>query len=115
MGLGRLFSKGITGGALGLAQGHLLDAYKKKKMTGRSFKECLNESVKETFTEDMPGTSHLYRMGHSDGRKKGTAEQAERDARKFQAMDRQHEQERERWRQIDREKDELIDDLGKQL
>ena len=30
MGLGRLFSKGITGGALGLAQGHLLDAYKKK-------------------------------------------------------------------------------------
>ena len=34
MGLGRLFSKGITGGAFGTVQGHLLDAYMKKQKTG---------------------------------------------------------------------------------
>ena len=79
MGFKRLIKKGLLGGAGGMIEGHIFDAIQKKKETGKSFRECLNESVKETFTEDMPGTSHVYQMGKNDGRKQGTEEQAKRD------------------------------------
>ena len=73
MGFKRLIKKGLLGGAGSMIEGHIFDAIQKKKETGKSFRECLSESVKETFTEDLPGTSHVYQMGKTDGRKQGTA------------------------------------------
>ena len=114
MGLKRLlFKKGLIGG--GLVQGHIFDAIEKKKKTGKPFIDCLEESVKETFTEDLPGTSHVYQMGKTDGRKQGTVEQTKRDELKMQQMRKDHEHDRERWQEIDRQKDELINDIEKNL
>ena len=44
MGTKRLFKKFIGGGII---QGHIYDALQKKKETGKSFKDCLKQSVKE--------------------------------------------------------------------
>ena len=91
--------------------GHIADAMEKQKQTGKSFKDCLFESVRETITEDMPGTSHIYKMGRKDGRVQGTTEQAKRDEKKIRDIHRKHEQDRERWRKTDMEREKLIDDI----
>lgn len=114
MGIRRLIRKGVMGGG-NLLTGHILDAIERKKETGKSFRECLGESVKETITEDMPGTSHVYQMGKTDGRKQGSVEQAKIDEEKMDRMEAKHERDREQWKEIDKEKDELIDELGKKL
>ena len=54
-------------------------------------------------------------MGKKDGRKQGTAEQAKRDEIKIQKMREDHERDRQKWEQIDKEKDELIDEMGKNM
>ena len=102
MGFKRLIKKGLLGGRM--IEGHIFDAIQKKKETGKSFRECLSESVKETFTEDLPGTSHVYQMGKTDGRKQGTAEQAKRDETKMKQMREDHERDRQEWKKIDKEK-----------
>ena len=114
MGFKRLIKKGLLGGAGGMIEGHIFDAIQKKKETGKSFRECLNESVKQTFTEDMPGTSHIYQMGKTDGRKQGTVEQAKRDEKKIKKMQEDHELDRQEWKRIDKEKDELLDEMEKE-
>lgn len=111
----RLIKKGLLGGPVDMIKGHIFDAIQKKKETGKSFSECLSESVKETFTEDMPGTSHIYQMGKTDGRKQGTIEQAKRDENKMQKMQEDHERDRQEWERIDKEKDELLDEMEKNL
>ena len=93
----------------------IIDALEKKKQTGKSFRDCLEESVKETFTEDLPGTSHVYQMGKTDGRKQGTVEQAKRDEKKIKKMREDHERDRREWERIDKEKDELLDEMEKNL
>lgn len=108
MGFKRLIKKVLFGRVI---EGHIFDAIQKKKETGKSFRECLSESVKETFTEDMPGTSHVYQMG----RKQGTIEQAKRDEKKMQNMQEDHERDRQEWERIDKEKDELLDEMEKNL
>ena len=114
MGFKRLIKKELLGGG-NMITGHIIDAIQKKKDTGKSFRECLSESVKETFTEDMPGTSHVYQMGKTDGRKQGTIEQAKRDEKKMQKMQEDHERDRQEWERIDKEKDELLDEMEKNL
>ena len=111
MGFKRLIKKGLLGGG-GMIEGHIFDAIQKKIETGKSFRECLKESVKETVTEDMPVTSHIYQMGKTDGRKQGTIEQAKRDEKKMQE---DHERDRQGWERIDKEKDELLDEKEKNL
>ena len=111
MGFKRLLKKGLLGGAGSMIEGHIFDAIQKKKETGKSFRECLSESVKETFTEDLPGTSHVYQMGKTDGRKQGTAEQAKRDETKIRQMCEDHERDRQEWKKIDKEKDELLEEM----
>lgn len=115
MGFKRLIRKGLFGGVQGMIEGHIFDAIRKKKETGKSFRECLIESVKETFTEDMPGTSHVYQMGKTDGRKQGTVEQARRDEKIIQKLREDHEHDRQEWERIDKEKDELLDEMEKNL
>lgn len=112
MGLKRLLTKNFLGGG-SLITGHIVDALLKKQETGKNFRACLEESVHETFTEDMPGTSHIYKKGHTDGKKEGTIEQAERDEIKMTEMHRQHEQDRKEWTEINKQKDDLIDELEK--
>ena len=107
MSIKRLFKKNFFGG--GMIQGHIMDAIQKKKETGKSFRECLEESVKETFTEDLPGTSHIYNMGRKVGRVQGTIEQAERDEVKMKQMKEYHDKDRKHWQEINRKKDELLD------
>ena len=107
MGIKRLLKKGFIGG--GLIQGHIIDALQKKKETGKSFRDCLEQSVKETFTEDLPVTNHIYDMGRKDGRVQGTVEQAERDERKMKQMHDEYEKDRRYWQEIDHKKDELLD------
>ncbi len=112
MGFKRFLKKG---GLLGLGvPGHLIDAYKKQKETGKSYTDCLEDSVKETVCEDLPITSHLYSVGKKDGRKQGTAEQAKRDEKKIEVINKQHEEDRENWEKQDQQKDKLIDDLSEQ-
>lgn len=113
MGFKRLVKKNLLGG--GIIQGHIFDAIQKKRETGKSFRDCLEQSVKETFTEDMPGTSHLYNLGRKDGRVQGTVEQAARDKKKMQKQHEQHEKDRKKWNEIDKQKDDLIDDLSREL
>lgn len=115
MGIKRLIRKGLLGGAGGIIEGHIYDAIQKKTETGKTFKECLAESVKETVGEDLPGTSHVYQMGKTDGRKQGAIEQAELDEEKMQKMCVDHEHDRKRWEEINKQKDDLIDDLGGNL
>lgn len=113
MGFKRLLKKGFLGGGGAIIEGHIFDAIQKKKKTGKPFRECLEESVKETFTEDLPGTSHVYQMGKKDGRVQGTEEQAARDEKKMQELHKQHEHDRKEWQKIDKGKDDLIDELSK--
>lgn len=115
MGFKRLIKKGLLGGAGSMIEGHIFDAIQKKKETGKSFRECLSESVKETITEDMPGTSHVYQMGKTDGRKQGTVEQAKRDEKKMKEMRKDHERDRQKWETTDKEKDKLLDEMEKNL
>lgn len=112
MGLKRLLKKTLIGGG-SLIEGHIFDALEKKKKTGKTFRECLEESVKETFSEDLPGTSHLYQMGKKDGKMQGSIEQAERDEKGMDQIREEHEKDRLRWKEIDDEKDKFIDDLVK--
>ena len=89
MGLKRIFKKKLLGGG-NLINGHVADAILKQKETGKSFRECLKESIKETFTEDTPGLSHIYRQGQLDGKKTGIAEQAQKDEIKFKDLHKKH-------------------------
>lgn len=107
----RLLKKTLLGG--NIITGHIYDALEKKKKTGKNFRECLGESVKETFAEDLPGTSHLYQMGKNDGKVEGTIEQAERDEKKMQQMHEKHAKDRKRWEEIDNEKDALLEEMSK--
>ena len=113
MGLKRLIRKGLLGGGGSLIEGYIRDAVKKKKESGRPFRDCLEESLKETVPEDLPGTSHIYQMGEKDGRARGTVEQADRDEEKIQEIKDAHERDRAEWKNIDEKKDLLIDDLSK--
>lgn len=54
-------------------------------------------------------------MGKKDGRKQGTTEQAKRDEIKIQKIREDHERDRQKWEQIDKEKDELIDKMEKNM
>lgn len=110
MGLKRLIKKVSFGGG-SLIHGHIYDAIEKKNRTGKAFKECLKESIKETFSEDLPGASHLYQMGKTEGKVEGTVEQAARDEKKMQDLHDKHESDRKKWHEIDNKKDELINNL----
>ena len=99
----------LGGGSL--IQGHIYDALDKKRKTGKSFKECLRESIKETIQEDMPGTSQIYRQGKLDGKLDGIAEQAQRDEKKFQNLQEGHQKDREEWRKQKKDYEDLLDDL----
>lgn len=112
MGLKRLIKKGLLGG--GLIEGHIMDAIQKKEKTGKPFNVCLKESVKETFAEDLPGSSHVYNIGEKDGRVRGTIEQAKRDKKKIQVLKDAHERDRSKWEHIDEQKNSLINDLLKE-
>ena len=112
MGFKRFIDKVLIKGPI---LGHIEDAIEKKNETGKSINKCLSESIKETVTEDMPGTSHIYQMGRSDGRKQGTVEQAQRDKKKMQQMLANHERDRQEWKRIDKEKDDLLDEMEKNL
>jgi hypothetical protein len=50
--------------------------------------------------------------GHTDGKKEGIAEEAAREEKKFQLQHQQHEDDRKKWEECDREKDELIGQLS---
>ncbi len=115
MGFKRLLKKGLLGGAGSMIEGHIFDAIQKKKETGKSFRECLSESVKETFTEDFPGTSHVYQMGKTDGRKQGTVEQAKRDETKMKQMREDHERDRKRWNEEKQAYEKLLDETENKL
>ncbi len=54
-------------------------------------------------------------MGKKDGKIQGTIEQAERDELKMQEMHDEHERDRAEWKQIDKEKDDLIDEMSELL
>jgi len=114
MGIKRLFKKNLLGGG-DIVRGHIVDAIKKKRETGKTFRECLGESVKETITEDLPGTSHIYQSGHKDGKKEGTNEQAERDKKKMEEMNKNHEKDRSKWEKEKREYDDLLNDVEQKM
>ena len=112
MGFDRFLKKTLIGGPI---WGHINDALDKQKKTGKTFKKCLEDSVKETVTEDLPGTSHIYQMGKSEGRKQGTVEQARRDERKMKDLKQKHDSDRYRWAENDQKKDKLIQDMAKDM
>jgi len=110
MSLKRLAKKNLL---LGPIMGHIMDAYEKKLKTKKTFTECLEESVNETIKEDLPGTSHIYQMGNKDGRVVGTKEQAARDEEKMKKVKEEHIEDKRKWEEINKEKDQFIDDLVK--
>lgn len=50
-------------------------------------------------------------MGKTDGRKQGAVEQAKLDEEKMQKMRVDHDRDRNKWKEIDKEKDDIIEDL----
>lgn len=113
MALKRLLKKTLFGGG-NMIQGHIFDALDKKRKTGKPFRECLRESINETIQEDMPGTSHIYRRGRSDGKVQGIAEQAQKDEEKFRAQHEAHESDRKEWQSKRKEYEELLNDIENQ-
>lgn len=95
--------------------GHIMDAIDKTRKNKKSFRKNLEASVKETFTEDLPGTSHIYNAGKFDGKKEGTVEQAMRDEKKMQELKDTHSQEKEEWEETVRRKDDIIKEQGEML
>lgn len=110
MGFKRLLKKTVFGGG-SLINGHIYDAIDKKRKTGKSFKACLQESIKETIKEDMPGTSHIYQQGKLDGKVDGIAEQAKRDEKKIKNIQDEHQKDREEWMKQKKGYEDLLDDL----
>ncbi len=51
--------------------------------------------------------------GHTEGKKEGMAEQAKMDSEKFRQLEEEHNADREKWKNVSKEKDKLIEDLGK--
>lgn len=51
-----------------------------------------------------------YAIGHNKGKKEGTVEQAERDAKKIEDMENKHEADRNNWNQQRKDYEELLDD-----
>ena len=66
------------------------------------------KDLKETVCEDAPITSHIYKAGEHDGQKKGRAEQAETDSKKFDEMNAKYQEDANRWRESDQAKDDFI-------
>lgn len=54
-------------------------------------------------------------VGHSKGKKEGTAEQAARDDKKFNDMHQQHENDRKRWNEEKQAYEDLLDDVENKL
>ena len=95
--------------------GHFMDAIDKTRKNGKPFRKNLEASFKETVTEDLPGTSHIYNAGRFDGKKEGTVEQAMRDEEKMQELNDAHSQEKEEWEETIRRKDDIIKEQGDML
>ena len=112
MSIKQVIIKTLKGGGSPIL-GHTVDAIERMNKTGNSFMDSLKKSVTETITEDMPISSDLYQWGKRDGMVQGTVEQAKRDEKKFNDLHAKHESDRKRWKDIDKEKDNLIDELTK--
>lgn len=110
MGIKRFILKNVANGPI---YGHVFDALEKKRKTGKSFRECLGESVRETWQEDMPGVSHAYKAGRVDGRVQGTCEQAQKDEKKFKQLHDKHEKDRKEWKKQRQQYEDLLDDVEK--
>lgn len=110
MALKRLFKKTLFGGG-NLIEGHIADALLKKKETGRSFKDCLKESINETFQEDLPGTSHIYQAGKAKGVKEGISRQARLDEEKFRQQAQAHDEDRDKWNEQKQAYEDLLDGI----
>lgn len=54
-------------------------------------------------------------VGHSKGKKEGTAEQAGRDEKKFQEMHQQHESDRKRWNKERKDYEDLLNETENRL
>ena len=54
-------------------------------------------------------------VGHSKGKKEGTAEQAARDEKKFKDMHQKHENDRKRWNQEKQAYEDLLDETENKL
>lgn len=54
-------------------------------------------------------------VGHSKGKKEGTAEQAARDEKKFKDMYQQHENDRKRWNKEKQAYEDLLDETENNL
>jgi hypothetical protein len=105
MGFGRFLKKAAVDALPGGYIGRILKRAVDKEEN--PLKAVFND-VKETICEDAPGTSHLYKAGKHDGEKKGRADQAETDAKKFDEMNAKHEEDSKRWEESDRKKDDHI-------
>ena len=112
MNLKRLAKKMILGGPI---HGHIMDAIEKTQKNGKPFLKNLDASLKETVTEDMPGTSHVFNAGRYEGKKEGTVEQAIRDEETMQELNNAHSQEKEKWEETIRRKDDIIKEQGDML
>ena len=110
MALKRLFKKTLLGGGR-LIEGHIADALIKKAETGKSFRECLKESINETIQEDLPGTRHIYQAGKANGIKEGISKQARIDEEKFRQQAQAHHEDREKWEKEKQGYEELLDDI----
>ena len=114
MGFGRFIKKTV----LGRLTGGLSDAYEiydRHKKTGKSLTDSAKDYVKEFYTEDVPGTSHIYQWGRKDGRIQGTAEQAQRDEEKMRKLHEEHEQDREEWNKQRQEYEDTLNEVEKEF
>ena len=78
---------------------------------------------KDAYTKAAKGAAYAtgavvtYKVakskGHTEGKKEGMAEQAQRDSKIFRQQEEAHNADRAKWKKVNKEKDKLIEDLGK--
>ena len=61
----------------------------------------------------VAGATIYGKKQHTKGKKEGMAEQAKMDSEKFRQQEEAHNADRAKWKKVNKEKDKLIEDLGK--
>jgi len=86
-----------------------------QKKTGKSFARSYLQAFKEFYTNDLPGTSHLYEAGKYEGEKQGRAVQAEVDAKKMQNMNEEYKQNLKDKDKVIKDQKDLLDDVAREM
>ena len=95
--------------------GMVHEACQIQKQTGKSFLNSYVQAYKEYYTNDLPGTSHLYKAGKHEGEKQGRDAQAKVDAQKLDKMNSDYQKNLKDKDKIIKDQKDLLDDAASEM